>query len=130
MASERFIQLSIPCKECLVSPICKDKIKIDDQIKKHNLYYFMLGLGKWDQSEKSYKKGLIEAWANMGWSIFATFRSSDYGKKTCFEFIHILIELSSIAQWIIHSTSWRDGKQHDFDKIEIENKIKDLLNNL
>jgi len=130
MPSEKFAQLAIPCKECLVSPICEDKKRIDLEMKKHEMFGFFLGLRKWDESKKIYRKGLMEAWANMGWDIFSNMRSSEFKDlpdEVSPEFIDVLIELSSAIQWIVNSQSWRDGKKHDFDKTEIKHKIEKAL---
>ena len=69
----------------------------------------------------------MEAWANMGWDIFSNMRSSEFKDlpdEISPEFIDLLIELSSIIQWVINSQSWRDGKKYDFDKTEIKRKLK------
>jgi hypothetical protein len=127
MSSEKFIQLNIPCKECLVGPICEDKKIIEQQIKEQKFFEFLLALKQWDETKKVYRKGLIEAWANMGWDIFSNMRSSEFKdlpNKISPEFIETLAELAATIQWIINSTSWQEGKKHDFDKTEIKHKLE------
>jgi len=133
MSSEKFVQLNIPCKECLVSPICQDKQKIDQELEQHKgeLMEFFLSLRKWDESKKVYRKGLIEAWANMGWDIFSHMGTTDFKdipNHARPEFLNLLIELSSLIQWIINSKSWEDGEVYDFDQFEIKAKLKKAMN--
>ncbi|MFW9871550.1 MAG: hypothetical protein ACFFG0_00410 [Candidatus Thorarchaeota archaeon] len=52
--SEKFIQLRIPCKECLVQAACKDKI--GDQIKLSKHKNSCLVLPDWNINEKPYQK--------------------------------------------------------------------------
>lgn len=127
MESEKFIQINIPCKDCLVSPTCKDKAYIDKKIKHYELFEFVLALRRWNEKEKIYRKGLIEAWANLGWQIFSNMRSSEFRglpPNITPQFLEVISELSATIQWIINSQSWRDGKKYKFDQREIEEKIK------
>ena len=71
MSSEKFLQINLPCDECLVAPACEDKKEIDHKTSKYELFQLMLTLRRWDESQKCYRKGLIEAWANMGHDIFS-----------------------------------------------------------
>lgn len=122
MESQKFTQVSIPCKDCLVKAACKDKPRLSEDI-----FAFMLVMKKWDEKQKVYRKGLIECWANMGWDIFSSMRSSEFDeipKNLAPQFVDVLIELSSLIQWIIHSTSWQKGEKFDFDIAEIKRKIE------
>lgn len=127
--SEKFIELYIPCKECLVAPACKDKKKIGTY-KNAELRDIFLGLKKWNEKEKVFKKGVIEAWVNMGCDIFSNMRPNeveDIPDSAFPEYLNVLIELVNILQWLINSKSWRDGKPHDFDKSELKNKLKQAM---
>ena len=130
MASEKFIQLAVPCKECLVGPVCEDKKLIDKEVEQQNLYEFMLSLRKWDESKKCYRKGLIEAWVNMGVDIMNNMSSSEDNKLPGHAtpgYLNSLIELANTLQWMIHSTSWRKGKMYDFDKAEVKKKLQQAI---
>ena len=126
--SEQFIELSMPCTECIVAAICKDKPR--SILKKDDIFPFVLAMRKFDEKKKIYRKGLIECWANMGWRLVSNMRTSEYKqfpKNVAPEFVDVLIELSNTIQYIINSKSWRDGEKHDFDKSEIALRIKKAL---
>jgi hypothetical protein len=128
MASEEFIQINnIPCKECLVQSMCRDKKYIDREMERYKLFEFLLALRRWDESKKVYRKGLIEAWANLGWTIFRNLRTSEFSElpgKVAPVYLDLLIELSALIQWIINSSSWREGEKFDFDITEIKNRLE------
>jgi hypothetical protein len=130
MTSERFLQISIPCNDCLVAPICEDKKSIDDSTNKHDLYQFMLTLRKWDESQKCYRKGLLEAWVNMGADLISNMRTSEFNdlpNHAVPEYLNPLIEIVNSLQWMVNSTSWREGKMYDFDKAEFKKKLKQAV---
>lgn len=124
--SEKFEQINIPCKDCLVQAMCDDKKAIENITKGYDLFDFMLALRKWDESKKVYRKGLIEAWANLGWKIFENIRTDsfrDLPPEVSPVYLDALMELAGVIQWIINSTSWRKGQKFDFDIVQIEHKI-------
>lgn len=128
--SEKFLQINIPCDECLVAPACESKKRIDQKVHEHELFNFMLTLRRWDEKEKSYRKGLIEAWANMGKDIFSGMRTDEFEHqpgKAMPTYINVLIELTNAMQWMVHSKSWRDGEMHDFDKKDLQDKLKQAI---
>ena len=128
--SARFKQINVPCVTCLVQASCQDKERLDQELSRFEFFAFLLGLQKWDEKEKVYRKGLIEAWANLGWDIFSNMRSSEFQDlpdNVSPEFIDALIEISGAVQWIINSTSWRTGRKQDFDKTEIKRKLKKAI---
>ena len=130
MPSERFVQLNIPCNECLVSPACKDKKEIDKIKDKYELYQFMLGLRRWDESKKCYTKGLIEAWINEGANIIQNLQPGQYNhlpKHAVPEYLNSLIELANSLQWMINSQSWKDGKMHKLDKEKFKEKLQQAI---
>jgi hypothetical protein len=130
MSSVKFLQINIPCNECLVQASCKEKEKIDEELKKYELYNFLLSLRKWDESKKMYRKGLIEAWVNMGHDIVFTMRSDESNgvpNRAQPTYINALIEIMNTLQWMINSQSWRDGMVHDFDKEEVAKKLKQAI---
>ena len=128
--SVKFKQINVPCATCLVTASCQDKERTLNETERFPLFDFLLGLQRWDESKKVYRKGLIEAWANLGWDIFSNMRSSEFKDlpdDVSPEFIDALIEISGAVQWIINSESWRRGKKHDFDKTEIKRKLKKAI---
>ena len=128
--SEKFLQINIPCKDCLVAPACEDKKRIDQKVEPHDLFNFMLTLRRWDESQKCYRKGLIEAWVNMGKDIFSGMKTDEFNNlpgNAIPEYLNVLIELTNTMQWMINSKSWRDGAMHDFDKIDCHDKLKQAI---
>ena len=120
--SESFIQVTIPCKNCLVAAACQDKKKLNDDI-----YDSMLAISKFDLSKKIYRKGLIECWANLGWNIISNMRDTEVKNKTkesIPEFMDLLIELTALLQWMVNSTSWKKGQKFGFDKTEITRRLE------
>lgn len=128
--SERFVQINIPCNDCLVSPVCQDKKTIDHTLSKYELFNFMLSLRKWDESQKCYRKGLMEAWVNNGADIMRSMSTSEFNdlpNHAVPEYLNALIEIVNTLEWMVNSTSWREGKMYDFDKTEFKNKLKQAL---
>jgi hypothetical protein len=128
--SEKFLQINIPCKDCLVAPACEEKKTIDVKVKQQELFEFMLTLRRWDETKKSYRKGLIEAWVNMGKDIFNGYRTDEFDgvpNSSTPEYLNVLIELTNTMQWMINSKSWRDGEMHSFDKIDCHDKLKQAI---
>lgn len=126
MSSEKFKQVSIPCKDCLVTAACQDK----QSFNADKLFNFMLVMESWDESKKVYRKGLIECWANQGWDLFSHMRSSEFNglpKEITPEFIDFFIEIASLLQWIVNSTSWQNGEKFDFDVTEIKRKLEKAM---
>jgi hypothetical protein len=126
MSSVEFTQINIPCKDCLVQAACKDKDTIHDKLKHHDLFNFLLALRRWDESKKVYRKGLLEAWANLGWKILENTRTDEFRglpPEVSPVYLDLLIELSALIQWIINSSSWREGKKFDFDIREIKDRL-------
>ena len=106
MESEHFYQLDMPCIDCLVAAICKDKPT--ETTFKHGVFPMVLAIKKWDESKKVYRKGLIECWANLGWKIFSHMRTSEFRElpdEITPEFLDVLIEMANTIQYIINSTS-------------------------
>jgi len=125
--SVKFRQINIPCATCLVAASCQDKARTYKELDRFPLFDFLLGLQKWDETKKVYRKGLIEAWANLGWDIFSNMRTTEFKElpqEIAPQFLDLLIELSGLIQWVINSTSWRCGEKQVFDISEIKSKIE------
>ena len=130
VTSRKFQQINVPCVTCLVAASCQDKEIVEDRLGKDEFFSFLLGLRKWDESKKVYRKGLIEAWANLGWDLFSNMHTTEFKeipRHAAPEFLDLLIELSGLIQWVVNSTSWQKGEKFDFDKREIESKLKKAL---
>ena len=127
---ERFLQLNVPCKECLVSSICQDKKDIDAETDQYELYDMMLTLRRWDESKKMYRKGLIEAWISMGKDIIfnmATDPIKGIPEEAQPVYLNSLIELASTLEWMINSTSWKTGRERDFDIADVKRKMQQAI---
>ena len=124
--SEEFKQINVPCATCLVTASCQDKARTLQEIEKFPLFDFLLGLQRWDESKKVYRKGLLEAWANLGWQILSSMKTTEFKDlppEVAPQFLDLLIELSGLCQWIVNSTSWRVGEKQTFDITEIKRKL-------
>ncbi len=137
--SEEFIQYMFPCNECLVQAACKDhkhlkilkdekKIKIGD-IRGNRP---SLAVPIFDPNNKTYHKGLMECWANMGASLMNKVSKIEdpvkHQKKDNLPmaYVHILQAMTQIMCHMVNSTSWEEGELHEFDRIEIKRRLSKL----
>ena len=70
--SDEFLEFQFPCKECLVTAICREKPGITGSDKQNLLERdrtHCLTL-PYVSKDKHYHKMLIECWANLGQSMF------------------------------------------------------------
>jgi len=139
--SLEFLQFRMPCADCVIQAICKDK-----HYKSCDLYQFghcmCLALPAWDPSQKMYVKGLTECWVNLGYELLKALRTAKLEnrriergllqKDKCFsvpnQYVDFLIDLINTMQWMINSTSWREGELHNFDSYEIKRSMKNITN--
>ncbi len=125
--SERFVNLVVPCNECLVRPICKDKKETE---RRTNLYNGLLGIPKVDETKKMYHKSLIECWANMGVDIIehmSHFQTEGMPKEAQAVFMNYLIEVSNTLRWLVNSESWKDGKENSYDSMSLRHKTRQSI---
>lgn len=134
--SNEFVQFIFPCTECLVRAACKDKVKNNDNNTIHlydNVNPRCLAVPKLSQ-DVTYMKGLIECCINLGTSIQNSMRKTE-DPHTCREtnnnipmqYVILMGQIAYLLQWIINSQSWSDGILHEFDRIEIKNKLKAIV---
>lgn len=132
--SDEFLEFQFPCKECLVRAVCEEKPRITGSDKKKLLERdrtHCLTL-PYVSEDKHYHKMLIECWANMGQSMFCEVGNIENPKgtnrdlKVPINYIFMLRTLADIAQYIVNSTSWRREQLEDFDRDEINRKVKML----
>ena len=121
--NQKFITVPIPCKDCLVQAACKKKIpiKVDD------FYQTAILVPKWNEKEKVYKKGLIECWVDMGTKIRQRKDHKfpqDFPQHAQIAFLDALIEIINFLEYIVDSTSWRDGKRYQFDIDDLKEKLE------
>lgn len=129
--TEKFVHMRIKnCQDCLVAPICEGKKEIDSQIKETELYDFMFGIRKWDESQKLFRKGLLEAWINMGISIvyknIADIQYKEYPKPVSPVFLEIIYEMIQILIYIVNSLSWEGGEINNTDLEILKQKVNSL----
>jgi len=134
--SLEFLQFTIPCETCIVQAMCQDKKNVPKDINKH--IQTCLALPEWDMDKKSYLKGLLECWVNLGEGICQKLsraklenkrRMADDPKNSTSipdEYIDFLTIIASTLQWVVNSTSWKKGELYNFDSSEIELKIKNV----
>ena len=122
--SENFLQIKLPCGECLVQAICKDKSGKGLKLNKSTGY--CLALPDWDMSKKNYQKGVFECWANFGWQLIQSISKKENSERINVppQFLDTFVDILSALQWMINCTSWHEGKLHQFDKMEIKTKLK------
>ena len=137
--SEEFIQYMFPCSECLVQAACKEhkhlrilkdkkKIKIRD-IRSNRP---SLAVPIFDPNNKTYHKGLMECWANMGASMMNRVSKEEGPIKhqkldnLPMSYVHILQAMAQIMCHMVNTTSWEEGKLYEFDQIEIKQRLSRL----
>jgi len=81
---------------------------------------------------KSYHKGLIECWTNMGQSMMEKVDKTEVpGKHQKVDnlpivYVHILCAMAQIMCHMVNSTSWEEGTLHEFDRIEIKARLSKM----
>ncbi len=130
--SEEFIQFYFPCNICLVQAACKDRENVKERVKGINNQVPSLGIPNFEEG-KSYHKGLLECWANVGRDIMDRLSRSELndGSQTTrdqipTQYVHVMIDIAEILCYMINSTSWSEGKLFDFDRDEIKRKLSHL----
>lgn len=135
--TEKFVEFTLPCHECIVQASCQSKSKVklfedgtDDlnkNLKLSDLYFSVLAIPKFDERKKCWKKGMLEMWINMGYGLAVKhgLKRSDYkgyGDKGP-AFADFINELAQMLTYIIHSTSWEEGEEKPFDIDELKRKL-------
>jgi len=132
--SDEFLEFQFPCKECLVRAVCEEKPDITDKeremlIGRERTHCLTL---PYVSEDKHYHKMLIECWANMGHNMFVQVQNIENPVGTSdplkvpINYIFMLRTMAEIAQYIVNSTSWKLPKLQDFDRDEINRKVKML----
>ncbi len=130
--SEEFIQYMFPCNECIVQAACKDYDGRRKQLKNIRGGRPSLAVPAFDETKKSYHKGLMECWANMGQSMMSKVSKTEEPLKhqkidnLPIEYVHILLGIAQIMCHIVNTTSWEEGELYEFDRIEIKNRLSKL----
>jgi len=135
--SEKFIQYMFPCDECLVQAACQDHdrlriLKNRDKIKPEYIRSDRPSLAVPVFRGKSYHKGLIECWANMGQSMMGKVSKEEepvkHQKKDNLPmaYVHILHAMAQIMCHMVNSTSWEEGELFEFDQVEIKKRLTQL----
>lgn len=120
--SDEFIQFRFPCAECIVRAACKNKpTNIDDLYMGYNKSCLTIPKLK---DKKSYHKMLVECWINLGYDLFD--KPEGYINKVPFSYIRAIHQMASIMQYMVNSTSWREGTLYSFDKTDINEKLKSI----
>lgn len=137
--SEEFIQYMFPCAECLVQAACEDynMLRILDDKKKINVRDIRnnrpsLAVPIFDQTKKSYHKGFMECWANIGASLMNKVDKTEDPVKhqkvdnLPMSYVHVLQAMTQIMCHMVNSTSWEEGELYEFDRIEIKRRLSKL----
>lgn len=132
--SEEFITFNFPCRECIVRATCKTiptEKPIRDLFDQGSVRCLAMPLI--DTEDMTYTKVLIECWANFGHKIICQMSktedprtSMETNNQVPMQLVSMLGHLVGLAQWIVNSTSWREGTLQDFDRREINLKSKVL----
>ena len=134
MRSKEFIQFNFPCKECVVRAACQDQPK-DENLK--HLYDMgnprCIAVPKINTDEKTYMKGLVECLSNIFPTVIDNIDKSEdpetsreINNNIPMQYIMLLGQMSYLMQWIVNSTSWKEGELQDFDAFEVNRKIKNF----
>ena len=123
--SKEFIQFRFPCVDCIVRAACQDKPeKMPELYDEQNP--ILLAMPKIDDNNK-YLKMFLECWANIGFDAVDKIRNVKDTNSIPEKYANFLIENINLLQWIVNSTSWREGeKVMNFDKYEIRHKLRVL----
>jgi hypothetical protein len=132
--SAEFVQFNFPCKDCLVRAACKEKPKNESITHLYDNHSpRCLTVPKFPP-DVAYIKGLLECWANLGVVLVSQgikqetpYTSIETQKNISMTYMILISHMSNLLQWIVNSTSWRDGKIHDFDIDEIRSKCKLIM---
>jgi hypothetical protein len=125
--SARFIELTHPCKECLVRAACNHLKHKEAGIRLNEFHSNILCLQS-DTFNKSdeHRKDLIEAWIEFGYKLFNNLKNEF--DDTSFPLLSLLIENQKLLKYIIDSKSWRDDTKlqpHDFEEcLKLINKVR------
>jgi len=129
--SLEFLRFNIPCRDCVVRAICKDKNNMGLELSKIN--DLCLAVPQWNPMERTYIKGFCECWINLGYNMLGGLRTlklenkrEDFNKSISIptQYINFLTDTINTIQWIVNSTSWQKGELYAFDSFEINQKMK------
>ena len=124
--SDKFIQFVFPCTECIVRAACKNKPNKKDLYGGNGKPCLALPKVK----DKSYHKMLIECWANLGFDILNHISKLEHpmgvnkDNQVPASYIRAMYQMSKVIEYMVNSTSWREGKLLPFDKMELDEKLK------
>jgi hypothetical protein len=128
--SARFIELTHPCKECLVRAACEHLKRKEGSLKLNEFHANILCLQA-DNFAKahSHRKDLIEAWIEFGIKLFTNLKNET--AENNFVLLPLLLENLKLLKYIIDSKSWRDNTKlqpHDFEECRnLINKVRYML---
>lgn len=135
--SLEFIQWTPKCTNCLVKACCVDYRSMEEITEIKNFLEFpprSLALPHYDCKEKTHSKMLIECITNLLFDAVNDMKKIEYPREIEKEnnlamgYVRFLTHLSHTLQWVVNSTSWREGGElHFFDKIEVERRLKSLV---
>ncbi len=136
--SHDFIQWTPKCTNCLVKACCVDYRSMEETNEIKNFLDFpprSLSIPKF--AGGTYSKILIECIANILFDAVNSMQKIEMPREIEREnnlpmgYIRVLVRLSNTLQWIVNSTSWREGGElHLFDKMEVERMLKFLVGTL
>lgn len=140
--SHNFIHWTPKCTNCLVKACCRDYRSLKERNEQMSFQEFpprSLSMpkvedGNYTEGRGSYSKALIECIANLLFDAVNALRKMEHPTKEVetennisWVYLRILMQLSSLLQWVVNSTSWREGGEiHYFDKIEVKKMLKNL----
>lgn len=133
--SHEFIQWAPKCTNCLVKACCVDYRSMEEANEIKNFLEFpprSLALPKYKE-DTTHSKMLIECLANMlfdavnGMDKIEMPREIEKNNNLPMGYVRLLVRLSNTLQWVVNSTSWKEGGElHLFDKMEVKNMLKFL----
>jgi hypothetical protein len=114
--------------ECIIT-VCDTSLK-DKQF--FDIFPRGIFLGYNHEKGTPYVKGLVECCINQLYgAVMALDKMTPYNERKTvdevdIEMSHQLRMIAQLLVWISNSTSWREGKYHFFDAIEIEKQLEHI----
>lgn len=129
--SAKFYQFNFPCKDCVITAICKEKPdNAKDIILEYQNPVACLTIPKCPDL-KTYHKMLLECWANQGPSILNKVqKQSSLDFKTEIhnniprDYLYLMGYMAGILAHMVNTTSWDIGRTQKFDHYEINRRLK------
>jgi len=127
--SQEFVQFTFPCSDCIVRAACKDQERLTVKDLYNTKSAKCLTIPKLED-DKSYHKVLMECMANLFKDIMGSVQKDEdpigvnKENKLPYRYVTLFYQMACAMQYMVNSTSWKIGELKDFDRDEINRKLK------